>query len=98
MQLESNGYGVSLGRFSHYLYRFYRGDVDEGNLTREEALELIEFFWIKFNELTNLTPWPITRWFGGYPMYQTVTLGGQSEDGGDDTNELTYLDLEILQA
>lgn len=94
IQIESNGHSISFGRFDQYLYPFYKKDIDERKITRDEALELTECFWIKSNEIIKLRPWCCTRWFSGYPMYQALTIGGQAPDGRDSTNELSYLCLE----
>ncbi len=94
LQIESNGHSMPLGRMDQYLYPYYRADLDAGRLTREQALELCECFLVKCSELNKIRPWASTQFRSGYPMFQTVTLGGQTEDGQDATNDLTYLFLE----
>jgi formate C-acetyltransferase len=96
LHIESNGHSVSLGRMDQYLYPFYRRDVEEGKLTREDALELIEWFYLKLYELNKVRPWPETRYKSGYPMFMTITLSGQTREGEDATNELSYLFLDAL--
>jgi len=96
LHIESNGHSVSLGRADQYLYPFYKKDLMEGRITREDALELIKCFLIKMNTLNKVRPWSETRYKSGYPMFMTVTLGGQTRDGADATNELTYLFLDAL--
>ena len=54
VHLESNGHAISLGRFDQYVYPLYKKDLEEGRITREEALEIIEAFFIKCNELNKL--------------------------------------------
>jgi len=93
LQIESNGHSVSLGRFDHYLLPFYVKDKAEGRLTEEDALELIENFWLKLNTVNKVRPWRDTQFITGYPMFQNLTVGGQTVEGRDATNELTYLCL-----
>jgi len=94
-QIESNGHSMSLGRLDQYLYPYYAKDLERGRISREEACELLECFWIKTAELNKLRNWRSTRFKTGYPMFQTVTLGGQTREGLDAVNELSYLCLEV---
>lgn len=94
VQIESNGHAIGLGRVDQYLYPYYQRDIKEGRTTREQALELIECFFIKSCELNKLRPWSYTRFMSGYPMFQDIILGGQTSNGEDATNELTYLFLD----
>ncbi len=97
-QIESNGHSMCLGRFDQYLYPYYERDLAEGRLTREEARELLACFWIKTAELNKLRNWRSTRFKTGYPMFQTLTIGGQTGEGLDAVNELSYLCLEVTAA
>jgi formate C-acetyltransferase len=97
-QIESNGHSMSLGRFDQYLYPYYEKDLAGGRITREEARELLECFWIKTAELNKLRNWRSTRFKTGYPMFQTLTLAGQTPGGLDAVNELSYLCLEVTAA
>jgi formate C-acetyltransferase len=79
---------LPIGRFDQDLYPFYQTDVDEGVLTREEALELLQCLWIKLNMESDLTT----------DTCENVTLSGQDSSGNDVTNELTYLCLDASQS
>jgi pyruvate-formate lyase len=47
--LQMDGEPVrSMGGFDQIYYDFYRNDIESGRLNRDEAKELIKFFWIKF--------------------------------------------------
>lgn len=83
------------GRFDQYMWPWYKKDViDEKNITREQALELIECLYLKTNEVYEVRDnWYATA-FAGYPMWQTLMVGGQTPDGRDATNDLSYLCLE----
>lgn len=94
LQIETNGHAISLGRFDQYLGPFYEHDLAKGNLTREMALELVEAFFIKANEPNKLRSWPDTEFFLGYQMFENLTIGGQTADGKDATNHVSYLCLD----
>lgn len=93
IQMESNGHGVSLGRFDQYLYPLFKKDIQEGNITVEDALELVNAFYIKLNEMSKLRNVADTKFFVGYMVYPNLTIGGQSDIGKDAVNELSYICL-----
>jgi formate C-acetyltransferase len=92
--IDSNGYGVTLGRSASYLYPFYRESIDSGSLSREEALSLLVSLFFKTNDILKLYNNAAAENYGGFPVGQPVQLGGIGPDGGDDTNELSFLFLE----
>jgi pyruvate formate-lyase/glycerol dehydratase family glycyl radical enzyme len=96
LQIESNGHSVSLGRMDQYLYPFYKNDILLGTLHDENAIELLENTWIKLLAINKIRPWTHTRFSAGGPLYQNVTIGGQTIDGGDAVNNLSYLILESV--
>ena len=98
LHLEANGHAISLGRFDQYLYPFYQKDVEAGRLTPEQALELVEAFFIKVNELNKLRSWPDTEFFLGYQMFVNLTIGGQTAEGRDALNEVSYLCIDACEA
>ena len=90
------GPGISYGRLDQYLYPFYKRDLEEGRLSREEITELFQCFSIKHNYAydyqTTGGPHGRNAGFG-----QLITLGGQGPNGEDLTNDLTYLVLDSFQ-
>lgn len=95
VQIESNGVGTSFGRFDQYMFPFYKKDLEEGRITREEALELLECFYIKLEELKKFKNY---EWNIGLPtMFQTITLSGRTLDGRDGTNDVSYLCLDAAR-
>lgn len=87
--LWCNGnYHNTLGRIDQYLYKYYRLDLDSGRLTKDDALELLEEFFISCNKDSDLYI-GIQQGDNG----QTVVLGGSGPDGTDDYNELSELCL-----
>ena len=50
IQLESSGHSISPGRFDQYMYPYYKKDLENGNITREFAQELMDCIWVKLND------------------------------------------------
>jgi len=90
VQIESNGHSISPGRFDQYMYKFYKND----KISKEEAQELIDCLWVKFNEIVKFKDRDSSFQSGGYPVYQNPIVGGQTPDGLDATNEITYMCME----
>ena len=93
IQIENNGHSVSLGRLDQNLYPYYINDIESGELTTEDALELLECMYLKLFQLHKITSWGNTEAFSGYQLFQNITIGGQDKNGKDSTNELSYLIL-----
>lgn len=86
---------ISNGRMDQYLYPFYEKDIKEGTITREEACELLECMWVDMSQFIDLYINPTgTEFQEGYAHWEAVTIGGQTPDGVDATNDLSYLFLE----
>jgi pyruvate formate-lyase/glycerol dehydratase family glycyl radical enzyme len=96
LQIESNGHSVSLGRMDQYLYRFYKNDSVSGKIDEDLVLELLENTWLKLLSVNKIRSWSHTRYSAGGPLYQNVTIGGQTTDGNDAVNELSYLILDSV--
>lgn len=97
MQIESNSLSYSPGRFDQYMYPFYANDVLNERITKEEVQELIECLWIKLNEICCLSNEIDPDTAVGQGMFQNLILGGQTKDGKDATNELSYICLEATK-
>lgn len=95
-QIESNGHSVSLGRFDQYMYPYYKKDLASRRLSQQEALELIEHFYLKLFSIIKLRSEKHSRTQSGYPMYQNLVVGGQTPEGIDAVNDLSYLCLTAL--
>jgi formate C-acetyltransferase len=69
---------VGNGRIDQYLYPFYRKDIDEGRITRDEALELLECLWIGMaKHLEIYTTAGNMSYTDGYAHWEATTIGGQ---------------------
>ena len=97
IQLETNGTAISPGRVDQHFYSYFQKDLEDGRLTLEDAQELIDCLWIKFNELIKLRSQFASFVHAGFPMNMNVTIGGQTVKGEDATNELTYLFLNAQE-
>ena len=97
VHLESNGHAISLGRFDQYVYPLYKKDIEEGRITKERALEIIECFYIKCNEINKLRSWPDTEFFMGYQMFINLAICGQTKDGKDATNDVSLLCIQACR-
>ncbi len=86
------------GRLDQHLYPFYKQEIENGSLTKESAIELIEAFWIKFNNHPSPPKMGVTALESNtYTDFSLINLGGLKEDGTDAVNELTYVLLDIIE-
>ena len=86
---------ISNGRMDQYLYSYYKQDIEEGNITDEQVIELLECMWVAMAQFTDLNISPVGgAFFEGYAHWEAVTIGGQTPEGRDAANELTYLFLQ----
>jgi pyruvate formate-lyase/glycerol dehydratase family glycyl radical enzyme len=88
--IEGGIMGMSPGRFDQYMYPFYQKDKEEGRITREETIELLECMRIKFSEVQRVAS---RAWEGmsSGNLYQNMILGGITPEGEDASNELSHL-------
>ena len=96
LQIESNGHSLSYGRFDQYMYPYYEKDHREGKITDEEVLELLDCLWIKTLTINKVRSQAHTLSSAGSPMYQNVTIGGQTTDHKDAVNDLSFLVLRSV--
>jgi formate C-acetyltransferase len=94
LMIEGWGPSVGFGRPDQYLYSFYKNDIEEGRITKEEARELLMLLYIKMNEAVIPYPTQIVSTFAGFSLSSNITLGGITKDGKDAVNELSYLFLD----
>jgi len=85
------------GRLDQHLEPFYRQDLAAGSLDRERAKELLQCFWVKFNNQPAPPKVGITlKESGTYTDFANINLGGVRADGSDGVSDLTYLLLEVI--
>jgi formate C-acetyltransferase len=93
-KLEQPTVGViSLGRFDQYMYPTFIKDLKAGVIDEERALELMECLWFKIASYVPFNVTATSNYFEGYCHFEQTVLGGQTREGRDASNELTYLVL-----
>lgn len=97
LQMESNASSFSPGRMDQYLYPFFARDIERGALSLEDALEITECLFLKFNQIVYLRSSSSAKYFAGFPIGFNVAIGGQDERGGSAENELTFLFLRAQE-
>lgn len=96
LQIESNGHSLSYGRFDQYMYPYYDRDIKNGTIKESEALELLTCLWIKTLTINKVRSQAHTLSSAGSPMYQNVTIAGQTTDTKDAVNDLSFLVLKSV--
>ena len=86
--LEGN-YHVTVGSFDRYMYPYYEADIRSGKLTKEQAYELVEEFFLSFNRDSDLYV-GVQQGDNG----QSMVLGGVDEYGNETFNELSEMCLK----
>ena len=95
LQIESNGHSLSYGRVDQYCNPYYLKSKEDG-MTDEDACELLENLWLRTYSVNKVRSWSHTRFSAGSPLYQNVTIGGQTTDGQDAVNALSKLILKTV--
>ena len=97
LHMESNASSFSPGRMDQYLYPYYQRDIEKGSLTKQEALEILECLWLKFNQVVYLRNQNSAKYFAGFPIGFNIAIGGVDENGQDTYNELSLLCLKAQE-
>lgn len=85
------------GRLDQHLYPFYKKDIEEGRITKEEAEELLQCFWVKFNNHPAPPKVGVTlEESGTYTDFANINSGGLKADGSDGVNDVTYMVLDVI--
>ncbi len=85
------------GRLDQHLYPFYQGDLDSDELTPADARELLQCFWVKFNNHPAPPKVGVTlEESGTYTDFANINIGGLKADGSDGVNEISYMLLEVV--
>ena len=85
------------GRLDQHLYPFYKKDTEAGTLTSEKAEELLQCFWVKFNNQPAPPKVGITlQESGTYTDFANINSGGLKTDGSDGVNDVTYMVLDVI--
>ena len=92
--IEGNYLGITIGRLDQHVGDYLKADLESGRITMDEAQELMDCFFIKTADLFFSGPRMISRVAGAYSNNLRITIGGRKPDGGDATNEATFLCLQ----
>lgn len=93
LRVETNGHSYSPGPFDRFIYQFYRNDT---SISEDFAQELVDCLFVKFNDSNKIRDDISAQAFAGYQLFEMVALGGQDEDGNDQTNDISYMCLNAL--
>jgi formate C-acetyltransferase len=98
-RIEQTSSAMGQGRWDQYLWPFYQKDLAEGRITRESAMELLQCVWLQMAQCVELKLNPVAAaGTEGFSKFEDICLGGQTSDGQDATNDLTYVILESTRA
>ena len=92
IQIEGSGHSISPGRFDQYIDPFYQAD----SISQEDAQELLDCLYVKFNDINKLRDIGTATAFAGYQMWQNINCGGQTKEGLDATNPTSYMEIEAM--
>ena len=86
------------GRLDQHLYPFYQEEIAAGTLTRERAVEILQAFWIKFNNHPSPPKVGITAEESNtYTDFTLINTGGIKPDGSDAVNEMSFILLDVIE-
>ena len=86
------------GRLDQHLYPYYKAETEAGTLTREQAVEVLESFWVKFNNHPSPPKIGVTAQESStYTDFCLINLGGVKPDGTDAVNEMSYILLDVIE-
>lgn len=86
------------GRLDQHLYPFFKREIENGSLSKEDAIELLQCFWVKFNNHPAPPKVGVTaKESNTYTDFALINLGGLKPDGTDAVNELSYIILDVIE-
>lgn len=96
---ESNPWdSFNPGRLDQHLYPFYKKEVEEGTLDKEKAREILQSFWVKFNNHPAPPKVGVTALESStYTDFSLINVGGLTAEGEDAANEMSFLILEVIK-
>ena len=97
LQVESSGHSISPGRFDQYMYPYYKADLEGGRISPAAAQELMDCIWVKLNDFNKVRDAASAEGFAGYSLFQNLIAGGQTPDGRDATNDLSFMCIQATK-
>ena len=95
--MEQNASSYNLGRMDQYLIDYYNRDIENGIMTKDEAQELLDCFWIKIAEMGLFQDAKSAEFSAGYNMTVQVCAGGIDKNGDDAVNDLSYMTIQATE-
>ncbi|MFO1414307.1 MAG: pyruvate formate lyase family protein [Burkholderiales bacterium] len=97
-RLEQTSSAMGQGRVDQYLLPYYQKDMTEGRITKESAIELFHCLWLHMSQAVEIKLNPVAAaGTEGFSQFMDVCVGGQTTEGRDATNELSYVILESMR-
>ena len=97
LHMESNASSFSPGRIDCWLWPYLKQDLEQGVLREQDALEILECFWLKCNQIVYLRNRNSAKYFAGFPIGFNICIGGVDEEGTDVCNVLSFLCLKAQE-
>lgn len=94
VQMEAFQRCFSTGRFDQYMYPFLKADLEAGRITEERAQEELDTLWMKFPETNYINSEYYSHIASGFPSQQQIMVGGQTPEGEESSNELSYMCIQ----
>ena len=86
------------GRLDQALYPIYKKEMEAGTTTKEQVYEVLESFWVKFNNHPSPPKVGVTAEESNtYTDFCLINVGGVKEDGSDGVNEMSYIILDVIR-
>ena len=96
LTIHGENHAMTIGRIDQYLWPFLERDLANGVVTMDRAQEIFDCMVLKLNNYSRLWSVQSARNMGGYSNNQHMTLGGQTPDGRDATNPVSYMMLQTI--
>ena len=93
-----NGSAISGGRVDQMFWPYYKADIENGVIVREEAREMLEALWVKQSDIIKAGTYSSAKNNGGFATTINFVLGGVDENGEDAVNDLTWLCLDAEES
>ncbi|WP_125142469.1 glycyl radical protein [Clostridium transplantifaecale] len=94
IQMEAYERCFGCGRLDQYAYPYLKADLETGRITEKQAQELLDCLWMKFPETNYINTEYHSQIASGFPAQQQIMVGGQTPDGKDASNRLSYMCLQ----
>ncbi len=86
------------GRLDQHLYPIYKKQIEEGSISKDEVYELLQAFWVKFNNHPSPPKVGVTAEESNtYTDFCLINIGGVKEDGSDACNEMSFILLDVIE-